>query len=464
MSDFSVEYAYEIIDKYTPALKKIIEQNKNFIDSQKKTQNVLAKVRSDVEKTAKSLDKLGKNLSLKITAPIIAAGALALHEWNKQEEANTQVIAVLKSTGNRAGRTFDQLAKQASDLQKTRLFSDDDILANVSASLLRFKGISGDTFDRAQKMALDLATAMKTDLGSASTFLGKALSNPLLSLRQLRIAGVQFNAQQQATLKMLVQTKQMGKAQKMVLDALDVAVGGRAEAAAKAGLGPMILAKQQLFDSLEKLGGGIFKILVKVTPLINGLAQAINSLTPVQMKWVFAIAALAAVVGPLLIALGWMATGFAILISPVGLITVGVLALAAGVAWLYFHWNKVVTAMSNVKFLRDIWGGLVAINGAIEGFFFGIFNFFNMIGNIIDRVILGIRQMVDAMNAVSNSQIGKIAGAVGKVVVNPMQAGVNLAGQIGINVNAAPGTNVKSVSSSFNKGVKTGVSMKNRGT
>lgn len=462
-SDYSIAYAYEIIDKYTPALKKIVEQNKKFLDSQKQNKFTLKQLREDVDKTAKSFDKLGKSLSLKITAPLIAAGAFAMHEWNKQAEANAQVMAALESTGGKVGFTFEQLAKQATDLQKTRLFTDEDILAGVTASLLKFSKISGATFTRAQKLALDVATTLHTDLPSAAQFLGRALSNPVLSMRQLRLVGVYFSRQQEAQLKMLVRTGQVAKYQKMVLDALDTKVGGRAEKLAKAGFGPMILAKQQLFDSLERFGGILFSYLVKLTPIINKMADAINSLTPAQMKWIAVIGAMAAALGPILIALGLMASGLAVMMSPVFLVTAALAALAAGFAWLYVNWNRIAVSLGQNKFFMVILAHLMAFNQLIEDWFTGIFNFFNMIGSVIDRVVLGVRQVINALDSVSESKLGKIAGMVGQVVLNPMQAGVNLAGQIGINVNAAPGT-VKSVNSSFSKGVKTGVSMKNSGT
>ena len=89
------------------------------------------------------------------TTAIIAFGKESVNLYRTQAKALAQVEQGLKSTGNAAGKTFEQLQKEASDLQKTSLFGDEDILQNATAQLLTFTNIANDQFSRTQQATLD---------------------------------------------------------------------------------------------------------------------------------------------------------------------------------------------------------------------------------------------------------------------------------------------------------------------
>ena len=77
------------------------------------------------------MQRVGRTLSVGLTAPILAFGGVALKSWDKQEKAIAQVNAGLISTGNAVGFTSEQLQKMASDLQNTSLFGDEEILQDA---------------------------------------------------------------------------------------------------------------------------------------------------------------------------------------------------------------------------------------------------------------------------------------------------------------------------------------------
>jgi len=199
--------------------------------------------------------------------------------FNVQQKAEAQVKQGLKSTQNAVGRTFEQLKKQASDLQSETIFGDEEILKGATAQLLTFTNITGTQFDRTQKAALDLATRLDGDLKSASIQLGKALNDPVANLSALSRSGIQFSDDQTTVIKSLVETNQLAEAQTIILDELERQYGGSAAAAAKAGTGGFEQLQNQLGDIQETIGGVITSFASNFLPLLSRFANAIGRLT-----------------------------------------------------------------------------------------------------------------------------------------------------------------------------------------
>lgn len=261
-----------------------------------------------IAKMGKSLQKVGKNLSIGITAPLAAMAAVSLKNWDAQEKAIAQVEAALRSTGGAVGYTSDQLKKMASDLQGTSLFGDEEILQGATAQLLTFTNIAGEQFARTQQAALDLATRLDGDLKSASIQLGKALNDPVANLSALSRSGIQFSVDQKAMINSLVKTNQLAKAQTVILDELEKQYGGSAEAASKAGLGPFKQLSNILGDLSEDFGAIIGEALLPFVAKLKTMAEGFRNLSEPMKKTIVIIGALVAAIGPLLVILGTLMT------------------------------------------------------------------------------------------------------------------------------------------------------------
>ncbi len=242
-----------------------------------RTSTQMSKVKS---KTGGLTGAVGK-LSGAFAAVMVAAGAFraigsSLKAWDKQVKAVAQVEIALKSTGNLAQKTIQQLKDEASALQKETLFGDEEILAGATAQLLTFTNIAGKEFSRTQKSILDVATRLAAasdgtvDLKSVSLQLGKALNDPVANLSALSRSGIQFSKEQKTLIKSLWETGKQAEAQNVILSELEKQYGGSAQAAAKAGLGPMKQLGNVLGDISEKIGGAIGKHL-------PGIARGIMS-------------------------------------------------------------------------------------------------------------------------------------------------------------------------------------------
>lgn len=261
-----------------------------------------------IEKLGKQLQNVGAGLSIGVTAPFVAFSAIALKNWDKQEKAIAQVNAGLLTTGNAVGFTSKQLQQMASDLQNNSLFGDEEILQNATAQLLKFTNIAGDQFKRTQLAALDLATRLDGDLKSASIQLGKALNDPVANLSALSKSGIQFSEDQKTTINTLVKTNKLAEAQTLILDELQKQYGGSAEAAAKAGLGGFKQLQNSIGDVTEEFGAIIGKALLPFVEKIKGLVVYFQNLSPETKKWIVILGGVAAAIGPILVALGFLMT------------------------------------------------------------------------------------------------------------------------------------------------------------
>lgn len=318
-----------------------------------------------VEKGLGSLEKkltsVGKSLSLRLTAPLAALGGVSLHLADVQAKAEAKVQQALKTTNQTVGYNFRQLTDYASELQGKTIFGDETILAKSTARLLAFTNITGENFKRTQALALDLATALEMDLGSASLQLGKALSDPLTKLSSLSRAGITFSEEQTAVIKQLAKTGELAKAQTMILDELEKKFGGQAEAAARTGLGAVQQLKNAWGDFLEQIGAAIMPFATKVAGALSTVVQMLQSMSPAMMQTIVVVAGLVAAVGPLSLGIGavikvlpMLAAGFTALLSPVGLIMAAILALGAAFAYARIQKQKMIDVMAETESLDDL--------------------------------------------------------------------------------------------------------------
>ena len=176
----------------------------------------------DVVRLGRQMQGVGKSMSAYVTAPIVALGALSVRAWDKQAKAIAAVENGIRSTGGVAGRTIEQLTAQASELQQTSLFGDEEILTGVTQQMLTFGKVAGDQFDRAQVATLDLSAKLGTDLQSSAIMVGKALNDPVRGITAMSRAGVQFSDSQKEVIKNLAETGRIAEAQNLILDELEV--------------------------------------------------------------------------------------------------------------------------------------------------------------------------------------------------------------------------------------------------
>ena len=353
--------------------KNIVEyvltlKDKTFSSGIKKASTQVDKLDNEVKKVNKSISA---GTALAATAAAAAIGVFAkksIDAFDKQAKAEAQVRQGLISTKNVSGKTFQELTKQASDLQKKTIFGDEDILQNVTAQLLTFTNITESQFDKTQMAALNLATRMGGDTKGAALQLGKALNDPKKNLSALSRSGIQFSDDQIKVIKSLQETNRIAEAQDIILKELETQFGGSAEAAAKAGKGGLTQLSNRLGDIQEVIGGAILPIINFFAELISKVADVIERNTGVFTTFVQILGVFVAIIGVLVgiiqiwTAVQW-ALNIALFANPIGLI---ILAIAALVA-------IIVVAYKQSETFRGILQGVFAVVSKVAKFLFKVF-------------------------------------------------------------------------------------------
>lgn len=348
--------------------------------------------------------------------------------FNEADKASAQLNATLTSTGFAAGRTKEQLDAQAESLMRMSTF-DDDAITGAQSLLLTFTNIRGEILDKTTPAILDLATKMGGDLKGATMQVGKALQDPTHGMLALRKAGVSFSDTQQEVIKNLQATGDLAGAQSLMLAELNKEFGGSAQADANTYAGQMTILKHEFANVKEEIGGIVMRFVIQLKPaiektieLFRGTVQWLRqnkdliyavgvSVGILAGAWLaYQLPAMAAAASTFILEGAFWALSAAMTANPIGLIIVGIAALAGAFVYAY---NK-------VGWFR---GAVIGVWEVMKGFGNFIVTYFKSVGEILagvftldaDRIVAGTKGAIKAyydlgMNVGANFQKGYSKG------------------------------------------------------
>lgn len=252
------------------------------------------KIKSSLEGLNSRVSSFGKSLAGAIGIPLGVGELLSVLGSIKDktiegERAIAQLDAVLKSTGASAGLTRAALEEIGKGLQSKTVFDDDEI-RKAQTALLQFGKVHRDVFDNALSLTADLATRLNTDLPTAATAIGKALTDPERGLRALKQAGLDLSEQNKDLAARFTESGNRAAAQKIVLDELTKSIGGAAEAD-NVGLYGATKRLSRSWDDLKKAFGG--KILSDNAEELDQATGALERLNALAVKTRFNLTELA---------------------------------------------------------------------------------------------------------------------------------------------------------------------------
>jgi len=229
----------------------------------------------EIEKQAKATaDGINRAFSGLLSGAVFGIGVGTvftkfIQETKNAQNEQAQLAAVLRSTGQAAGYSLDQLNKMATGFANASVFSEGEI-NQAQTRLLSYTGIVGEEFPRAMQAVIDMSARLGVSVEQSAETIGKALDIPSQGLTALSKQGFRFTEDQKKLVEQLEKAGKTAEAQGIVLAALESSYGGAA-AAARDTLGGALQALQNQIDSLMTGDDGS----------VNGLTASVNDLTDV---------------------------------------------------------------------------------------------------------------------------------------------------------------------------------------
>jgi hypothetical protein len=156
----------------------------------------------------------------------------SIQAYQEHEVQLVRLEAVLKATGAAAWTSSSELANHANSLQASTGRSSNEIM-QMQSVLLGFTNITDENFTRLTKNMLDMADVMGGSLTAAANTFGKAMDTPTESLSALSRYGFKFTEEQKRMVKAMEEANNVAGAQVIILESMEKAFGGAAEATGK---------------------------------------------------------------------------------------------------------------------------------------------------------------------------------------------------------------------------------------
>lgn len=289
----------------------------------------------------KRLTSLGKSLSVKLTAPLAALGAVALKNADTQQQAEQRLLTALK------GRTDIQqrLIAQAAELQSRSVLGDEVVIGQQA--YLASLGMTEEQIGRVIEASAQLSAATGITLDSAVKNLAKTFGGLTGEL------GESIPKLKELTVEQL----KNGEAVDFILENYK----GFAESVAQTALGPLRQLNNAWGDFLEQIGAAMMPFATKVTRALTVVVQMLQSLSPAMKQVLVVVAGLAAAIGPLSLGIGavikvlpMLSAGLTALLSPVGLVVAAIVALGAAFAYARIEKQKMIDEMAESDSLEEL--------------------------------------------------------------------------------------------------------------
>lgn len=283
--------------------------------------SAMGTVSSRLNKLSADIGKIGKQMSIGLTAPITAFGAASVAAFDTQAQAEARLRAALQANGRAVNDLFGQYTQFASQLQQISTVGDEATLAMLGTA--ESMGISGESAKRAVTNALAMESAFGVSAQSAIRMTA-ALEQGDATLLTRYIPALR-------------QTEDQAERVRMAQDLLGKAFG-TVTAQAQTGLGPLTQAKNAFGDLQEQIGAIIAEAINPFLIRAKQLFETLQAQSDETKKRIVLLASAIAGIGPALLvvagAVKGLAVVFGILSSPITLTIAGIIALGGAIDYL----------------------------------------------------------------------------------------------------------------------------------
>ena len=333
----------------------------------------LTSAQSKLKAFGKETTELGKRLSTRLTLPIGLAGAAAVKSASDFERLKTS-LGVLTGGAEQGAKAFERLVKFSA---KTPFQLKD--LAAVNNQLIGFGMTTDDAFN-SLKLLGDVSAVAGADLTRVAVAFGQSAAAGRVmqqDINQFINNGIPiYKILNGVTGASVDQLRKMGSEGKITFDLLKrgfiaaTSEGGQfengMEKLSKTFAGQFSTLKDNLNIALAEFGKILLPILKDLMASFTGLIQRLANLDKGNQKLILAIAGIAAIIPPVLILIGSMATGFtavtgavksltlAMATNPIGAITIAVTTLTVAFTELLHQLNPAVDRINTfINFIKS---------------------------------------------------------------------------------------------------------------
>ena len=353
---------------------------------------------SNLKNFGNKLTGIGKNLSTKLSLPIVLAGTAAVKSASDFERLQTS-LGVLTGSAEAGAIAFERLVKFSAQTP----FQLKD-LANVNNQLIGF-GMTSDQAFNSLKLLGDVSAVAGADLSRVAVAFGQSSAAGRVmtqDLNQFINNGIPiFQLLGDVTGKNAGALRDMASEGNISFELLNQAfikatsAGGRFENGmqklSRTFAGQFSTLKDNLNIALAEFGKILLPILKNTLASLTKLIQKFAGLSPKLKEGILRFGALAAILPPLLIVLGSIATAIGAISAPVA-ITI------AAVSALVIFFDDIVEAGENLRnFLQSKL--TVLLGKAAEKF--------NLLGNEVNRYGTILREVLSKGFSADISSINK---------------------------------------------------------
>lgn len=327
---------------------------KEYSDFGSVAKQQLTEVGNQMKEVGGKITDTGKDLSMKLTAPIVALGTVGIN-YNAQMEQYRTMFTTLTGSAEEADRIIQQLQ---ADAQKSPFDSASLIQAN---QYLISAGVSAD---EARTMINSLGDAVSATGGGSAELermaqnlqqiknVGKASSQ---DIKQFANAGINiYGLLAESTGKSIEQVKEMDVTYEELTKAFQMASSeggkyyGAMEAQGQTLNGSLSATKESIQMLLGSIMESAMPVIVQVLQKVQEIINYFMSMDDETKRMILIIGAVIAAIGPALMIIGSIISGVGSLISVIGMLfsplglVVGAIGavIAIGVA-LYKNWDTI---------------------------------------------------------------------------------------------------------------------------
>jgi phage-related protein len=317
-----------------------------------------AGISSTLSSVGKKMSSIGTTMTLGVTLPIVAGFGFAIKGASDLNETLNKVDVAFKDQAKTV-RAWGETTLKSMGLAKGSALDAAALFGDMATSMGLPTEKASDMSMKMVQLGGDLSSFKNISFAEVQTALAGVFTGETESLKRLGIIMTDTNVKAYAlsqgfkgNWEELSQAEKVTWRYNYVMEMTKNAQGDFARTF-NGTANQIRYSKERLKELTAEFGEKLLPITGRVLEFLNKLLDKFTNLTPAQQDMVIKLAAIAAVIGPVLLVLGKLTEAVAtlapLMANPTFWIVVAVLAAIAAIAYVvYQNWDKIKEALKPV--------------------------------------------------------------------------------------------------------------------